>query len=95
MSPRYNGRPAFTATVHADGQMSAKFWRKIRLRYPGGRTLTLVYLAEPADSSELSRLMWQLQVAAERYGFEITITDANGITTQVPPIPSRSCRVGA
>ena len=86
MSTSYDGSPAFTATVHADGKVPAKFWREIRLRYPGGRTLTLVYLAEPADSSELPRLMWQLQVAAAVHRFTISVTDAGGLTTQAPPI---------
>ncbi len=91
MRTRYNGQPRFTATVHAEpGEVPARYWRLIRLSYPGGRQVSLIYAAEPADRSELPRLMWDLQCAASAHGFTITVTDADGVTTQVPPIPSGS-----
>jgi hypothetical protein len=94
LTSRYNGRAAFTATVHEPGDAPAPFWRLIALRYPDGRQVSIVYAAEPADARELPRLMWQLQCAAGAYGFEITVT-ADGITTQAPPISLRRGRAVA
>jgi|GraSoiStandDraft_27_1057306.scaffolds.fasta_scaffold1434098_2 hypothetical protein len=94
MSASYDAPPAFSATVHEPGEVPAKFWRLIELQYPNGRSLCLVYTAEPTDSSELPRLMWQLQCSAAVYRFTIIVIDADG-TTEAPPVPLRSRRAGS
>jgi hypothetical protein len=62
-----------------------RWWRKIILDY-GGRQTVLVYLAEPADPSELPELMWKLQCAAGRYGFRVTVITSDGRHTDAPPV---------
>ena len=92
----YNVRTQFTATVHAEpGEVPLRVWRLIQLRYSGGNKVSIVYAAEPTDRSELPQLMWHLQRAASAYGFEVSVTDADGMTTQAPPISSASRRAGA
>jgi hypothetical protein len=96
MRPQYNERSAFTATIYTEpDEVPSRFWRLIKLQYPGGDKVCIVYAAEPAHSSELPHLMWQLQRAASAYSFEISLTYADGITTQAPPTSSGSRRGSA
>jgi hypothetical protein len=67
------------------GDMPAKWWRKIELAYPDGKTYTLVYERQPADSRELPDLMLKLQAMAGKHGFCITVTDKHGVRTGAGP----------
>jgi len=64
----------------------------ITLTYLRGHQLVLVNTDPPADSGELPELMWRLQTAGARYGFTISVTDADAFTTQAPPIRAWSLR---
>lgn len=81
------------AEVYADhfppgrrlADMPAAWWRKIEWRYPDGKSIVSVYEREP-EPDEIRALMWFLQSRAGEIGSQITVTDADGSSTDAPAI---------
>jgi hypothetical protein len=101
-----DGRPPgrmFSCNAYGNGKgferyrladVPPRWWRKIELDYADGERVVLVYLAEPADPSELPELMWKLQCAAGRYGFRVAVITSDGRRTEAPPVRTRRGRRG-
>lgn len=65
-----------------------EFWRKIELRYPDHRVITMLYDTEP-PADELPEVMWQLQRMAAIASFRVFVTTQDRKTVEAPPIKEK------